>query len=406
METPAGDKAAGITRRNVLGYSAAALPVVASAMPFRGATRAAPRGGVRPDFAVSPARLSLPPPTGPHPVATRSTYLVDASRTDPWTPSRPRELMIQFWYPARSAGGPRAAYMPPGAARHYAVTLSGLLFETVAADSVLALRTRALAPEDPAVLPRGLPVIISPGEGLDRSSATGIVTDLASYGFTVVGIDHTHDSAEVEFPGGRVETGMLQPSDPASVALALDVRVADMRFVTDLLAQLNPGRIGMFGHSLGGAAAAQAMLGDPRISAGANLDGTILGSVASAGLDQPFLLFGSALHESHHASDPSWHQFWQNLRGWRREIVLNDGGHLSFTDIELFGGPGGPLDASASFPSPKAYLGTFGSVNPARAMLINRLYLRAFFDHFLRDSDSSLLDGPSPAFPEILFERP
>ena len=46
----------------------------------------------------------------------------------------------------------------------------------------------------------------------------------------------------------------------------------------------------MFGHSLGGATAAAAMLEDQRIKAGVNLDGTLFGPVVNAGLDRPFML--------------------------------------------------------------------------------------------------------------------
>ncbi len=422
MKPPPAGRTAGITRRRLFRYSAAtAASVISSSLPPRGVARAERGAGTTQGSQAQPARLSLPPPSGSHPVATTSLHLVDVTRTDPWVPGV-RELMIQLWYPTLKTEGGAAAYMPEGAARHFAVSLSQLLFETVTADTVLALRTRARAGADIARPRGGLPVVLfSPGEGLDRSSATAIVTDLASHGFAVVGIDHTHDSAEVEFPDGRVEVGMVHGGDPAAITEALRVRAADTRFVVDQLAGINTdgplrgafdlSRIGMLGHSLGGATAAQAMLEDPRISAGVNMDGTILGSVAGAGLDQPFLLVGSLVHDPGQAvlpgkSDASWHQFWVNLRGWRQEIVLSDGGHLSFTDIGLFGGPGGPLDASAYFPSPTLFLGTFGSIDPPRAALIDRVYLRAFFGRFLRGQDGRLLDGPSPAFPEILFEQP
>jgi hypothetical protein len=52
------------------------------------------------------------------------------------------------------------------------------------------------------------------------------------------------------------------------------------------------------------------------------------------------------------------------------------------------------------------YLGTFGSIAPARAVLIGRRYLRSFFDRFLRDRDDGLLDGPSADFPEVIFGHP
>ena len=48
-------------------------------------------------------------------------------------------------------------------------------------------------------------------------------------------------------------------------------------------------RIGMFGHSFGGASTSSAMYADKRIRAGLGLDGAVLGPVAEARLDRPYL---------------------------------------------------------------------------------------------------------------------
>ena len=62
--------------------------------------------------------------------------------------------------------------------------------------------------------------------------------------------------------------------------------VADLRFVLDRLGGAGP--VGVFGHSLGGATAAQLMHDDRRVRAGIDLDGTLYGPVTTAGLDRPF----------------------------------------------------------------------------------------------------------------------
>jgi predicted dienelactone hydrolase len=122
------------------------------------------------------------------------------------------------------------------------------------------------------------------------------VEELASQGYIVVTIDHTHDAGDVEFPGGRVETLFLPGEITDSVtAQALAVREADSRFVLDQLAAINAGRnpdvdklplprglrgaldlsrTGMFGHSLGGATAAATMHDDPRVKAGIDMYGS------------------------------------------------------------------------------------------------------------------------------------
>jgi len=171
------------------------------------------------------------------------------------------------------------------------------------------------------------------------------VEELASHGYVVVTIDHTHDAGEVEFPDGRVETLAVPDVSEETIARAIAVRVADSRFVLDRLATVNAtdqihglrgafdlSRTGMFGHSLGGATTAATMYHDPRVKAGANLDGTFFGATATAGTDRPFLLFGS--DNGTGPGDPSWDEFWASQRGWKRELKLTGSTHNSFTAYE------------------------------------------------------------------------
>src|SRR5207248_3712023 len=120
----------------------------------------------------------------------------------------------------------------------------------------------------------------------DRTIVPALVEDLASHWYVVVAMDHTHDSDEVEFPGGRLEVGTLPPDTLEINTEAVAVREADTRFVLDELAVLEHGgnpdhehvrlprglagsldlsRTGMFGWSIGGATAAATMRDDPRI---------------------------------------------------------------------------------------------------------------------------------------------
>ena len=44
-----------------------------------------------------------------------------------------------------------------------------------------------------------------------------------------------------------------------------------------------------------------------------------------------------------------------------------------------------------------------GTIDPARAIAAERAYIGAFFDLHLRHRASSLLDRPSPLYPDIHF---
>src|SRR5437660_8100165 len=99
---------------------------------------------------------------------------------------------------------------------------------------------------------------------------------------------------------------------------------ADIAFVLDRLQQLNASdasgkfteqfdmtRVGVFGHSFGGAAAAQFCHEDPRCKAGIDVDGAPHGSVIQAGIDRPFMFLLSD-HSNEH--DPEGNQIMANIR--------------------------------------------------------------------------------------------
>jgi Platelet-activating factor acetylhydrolase, isoform II len=148
--------------------------------------------------AARTASLQAPPLTGRFPVGTMSLRLADRSRRDPSSPSGARELMVQFWYPAQPARGHAVApYVPAQVAR------LAERYYRIPDHLIERLRTRAytgvpVAPGHHAVL------LYSPGLGDMRSDDTALEEDLASDGFVVVAIDHTHEAQWVQFPDGRI----------------------------------------------------------------------------------------------------------------------------------------------------------------------------------------------------------
>jgi predicted dienelactone hydrolase len=379
-------------------------------------------GGPMPAFArvveaPAPAvlRPTLPPPTGDDHIGVVPLHLVDRSRPDPWVSSQPvRELMVSVWYPARRTHGqPVYPWLPPGAWERFGQD-NGVPPGSV---QVPLTHGRVDAPVNRHRGGRPL-VLYSPGLGGNRDSSTVLVEQLVSRGYVVATIDHTHDASQVEFPDGRVEVSAVPPITPEVFEKAVAVRVADTRFVLDRLAALNAGRnpdaeqrplpaglrgaldlsrVGMFGHSLGGATAAQAMYEDRRIKAGVNLDGTMAGAVVDAGLDRPFMLVAAQNHGRD--TDPSWARFWVNLRGWRLNLRLTGAGHNSFSDVQVLI----PQLAGVLHLPPEVVQQLIGTVDPHRSVLIQRAYLTAFFDLHLLHRDGRLLTCPSPRFPEMQF---
>ncbi|MEU6390867.1 hydrolase [Streptomyces sp. NPDC046939] len=365
--------------------------------------------------AASPKQLTIPAPSGQHSVGMVGLHLVDKSRTDPYVPgSKTRELMVTLWYPAASTSGHyKAPWQSSLAAAHFLGT-RGLSTRQV---TVPTTAGHVLAPVKTSL--GKLPVLLySTGLHSDRAMGTTLAQDLASRGYLVVTVDHTHDANEVQFPGQRLELNRM-PSGARS-ADTLKVRAADIKFVINALSTISSGgnpdagraklpsglsksvdtsRIGMFGWSLGGAAVTNAMQLDKRIDAGANLDGQYFGTAPSKDLDRPYMLFSSANHNRN--NDSSWRTMWSHLKGYRVDIKLAGSAHLSFSDNEYLVPQWAPLLGLSKAQIQKQY----GTIAPNRAAKVQRDYLAAFFDQQLRKKHSTLLDKPNAAYPEISFVR-
>ena len=359
------------------------------------------------DVPLAPGRTPyLPEPTGPCPVGTTSLYLKDVSRPDPWAAGvNARELMVSMWYPAAPSQGRRARYMTP-AESELQLTSRGIT--GVAQDVLSTVRTNAVVDATPAGRQHALPlVVLSPGFTNARSALTALAEDLASHGYVVAGIDHTYESFATAFPDGRVTTCLAREARRRGEGFwekAVAGRAADVSFVLDDLTGahpawpgaglIDPSRMAMAGHSLGGAAAIGAMLADSRIRAGIDMDGSTHVPIPDQGLSRPFLFLGKQANYTPGSGGAvtSWERDWKLLTGWKRWLVVAGAVHASFTDLGLLADQTG-IDTGAAVPG-------------ARSLDITRAYVRAFFDQHLLSRPPALLDQPSARYPEVRFCSP
>jgi Platelet-activating factor acetylhydrolase, isoform II len=221
------------------------------------------------------------------------------------------------------------------------------------------------------------------------------------------------------------------------------VIVGDIGFTLDRLAQLNAdadssfrGRLaadhaGVLGHSLGGAASLEASKDDARLQAVIDIDGTQLGDVVT-GPAKPVLMMNSEMSNMM-LGNPNAAMLSSAKPGYR--MVLAGSTHAFCMDIGLL--PLLPPDArrAQNLPSmpnggkpPEGKLesmpaGTVlrrpgvpdngvkmkapivGSIDPARALAITAVYVEAFFGQYLKGQSTSLLQGASPDYPEVSFEK-
>jgi dienelactone hydrolase len=345
----------------------------------------------------------LPEPTRPCPAGTTSLHLTDTSRPDPWAAGvNARELMVSLWYPATPSDGRRACYMTP-AESELQLTSRGI---TGVPPGVLSMtRTNAVSDAAPAGLEGALPlVVLSPGFTNSRSVLTGLAEDLASHGYVVAGIDHTYESFATTFPDGRVTTCLARrarrPGERFWEKLVAG-RAADVCFVLDELTSahpawpgarlIDPSRIAMAGHSVGGATAIAALLGNSRIRAGVDMDGSTVADIPDEGLSRPFLFLGKQSNYTPGSGGAvtTWERDWRLLAVWKRWLLVAGAVYTSFTDLALL------ADQTA--------IGIDAGISGARSLDITRAYIRAFFDQHLRGTPQALLDRPSPRYPEVRF---
>jgi hypothetical protein len=316
----------------------AVLPAVVLA-PGATAARTAPTGPAR------AVQLKLPQPTGHFTVGARDESVSDPSRIDPTT-LRPRRLPVR----------------------------------------VFDIDTHAVLDAPARNHVRGV-VLVQPGGGSISAFQTGLIVDLASHGYAVVSMDIPQESFIVVEPDG---TPIYQDESFPFDQWRLDAGVV-LDDLGRLVPQARPGtRVGMFGHSRGGAATIDTMFHDPRVHAGVSLDtgGILFGNEVSApsgaveaGLDQPLGLMCS-LEAT--CSSPNLVDFTSRLRGAHPQKQL-DILHNGYTDFVVFNAQAISVDPvvgatlDAWWPT-----GTVDSVGAGRrAMAAQRHFIVNFMDRHL-----------------------
>jgi dienelactone hydrolase len=314
--------------------------------------------------------VTSPLPTGGNLVGTREVRLVDSSRADPFrSDGSKRELLVRFWYPASLASGCIAAPYTSPQVWSYLSTLVGVALPQVTTHSCLNAPVTAGA--HPVVT-------LTHGFTGTFTDYTFLAEDLASRGYVVASVDHTHEATAVEFPDGRLETSVFGShltkytrSDAGSLGFAVAVRLDDLQFVLNELARLNAAsggdfagtldlsRVGLVGHSLGGLTTLRALVREPRFKAGVLLDGLTEPHYATP-IPQPVL----SLVAGHGSWDEDDCRLWEALHGPRLAVDLPGAEHVAVSDaVWLMKG-----------------LVKTGDPNPDRAIAAIRDYVASFLD--------------------------
>ena len=359
----------------------------------------------------------LPVGHGPFNTTLETMELVDKSRIDPYNTTHVRRLMISRFDPfppSRCGSTKLVPYFLPIVASTEDLILQPYDFPTGLLEKLqLQVCSGRRLIEDDGDKRKFPLVLFSPGFNTTRLWYSVLAQEIASYGYTVVTVDHPYETDVVQFPDGTVAYGgsvtVPTDEDPSTVSIekALEVRAADISFVLDTL---GGGKALVFGHSFGGAASATSMLHDGRLLGGVNLDGEMFGPVLTAGFHHPgpgqsFLLWGSDGHNSSIDSSKNWHTFWETISkegqdevAWKREVSLKGGSHGSWWDlnvgVDVLGIRDSLSDVGQILVSP---------VKGDRVYQITGAYLSAFFEQVLTGKRQEILEKESAKYPEVKF---
>lgn len=243
--------------------------------------------------------------------------------------------------------------------------------------------------------------------------------DLASNGYVVASIGHPYQAMMVKDTDGNVT--FIDPEFLSDVTDAspdtperrqrlftatqewIGIRSADMNFVLDTIlshkaagtsgacSRVDETKIGLFGHSLGGAAAVNVGRQRTDIDAVIDLEGTMLGeytgcengvySFEETPYPIPLLDVSSraVYDEAKALAQPGYVNFYVGEHASDfREVIFNDAAHLNFTDLPL---------VSPFF----AKLLGVGSVDAGKCIEQMNEMVRSYFNYYLKDAAELVL---------------
>ncbi|MBX3084040.1 MAG: hypothetical protein KF716_20565 [Anaerolineae bacterium] len=368
--------------------------------------------------------VTLPALTGHYAVGRTIFTWVDSARQEIYAEDKAakRILTVWAWYPADVVSDAQPA--------PYLTEAMSEAIKTIWAVNAAKITSHAVANAPISAAQPKYPVLVfSHGNQSNSAFSTALLEEIASHGYIVFGIDHTYNAFLTTLPDGQVIQALQAATPETDETLAL--RVADVRFVLDQIAALNTSEsalaghldlahLGLIGHSFGGATMAEACRQDQRCKAVAVIDVPLRGEVAVVGLSQPIMLMDSEVIpcdqfvrevQALSANPPfGLHDLCEAIKRDRQKaataaltassaayhLSLVGTRHNSFTDLPFL---------VQQQPALKPNLGGVVTIDAERGWRVSSDYLLAFFGKHLRGETTSLLDGASAAYSEVIFDH-
>ncbi len=357
---------------------------------------------------------NFPEPTGANKVATTSIHLIDTNRKEVYgrNKGQPREFMVQFWYPTSNDANikyARASFLPH--AEKASKTISERLgLPSFFLDHATLLTSYSYENAPISTQIGKMPLLIfSHGYESVRGQSVTLMEELASHGYIVASMEHTYGASVTIFPDGRIEfidrdtlSGEGEEYDRSARRLGLQWQ-KDIEFLVEkinqndvssqvtkgVLAKIDLGRVGLFGHSTGGGVATRTCK-YVDCNAVVGLDawfGPVPLAYVSAGSDKPSLFLMSENWSSEKNTawidtfiDASPASGWYSIEGTK---------HFDFSDISFLS----PLTNTIELT---------GDIDGHLAQTIQRSFVLNFFNHHVKGESVIQTNDLALDFPEVI----
>jgi len=351
----------------------------------------------------------LPKPTGSYGVGVKTMHLIDTSRSENFTtdPTDKREMMIQLWYPIeKTTLGTQVEYMDYPTFQ-WLKNRSPIPLITIPNNAYLFVRPHGRNQTD--IAEGKFPVVIfSPGYNGVYQIYTSFIEDLVSHGLVVASINHPYVSGITVFPDGRTIGLAEVPTNPVEKSeffnMSLRTIIQDAKFVLDNLTELNTtdpdfsghfdlSKVGMYGHSFGGANTAVCCFEDSRFRAGLTLDGVFYQQFIPGNINVPFLFMFA---EARLSNDSTVLYMWNHTTNDTFKMNISGSTHNAFTDVGVL------LSHLVPLIPPRILL--FGSIAPKRMVNITKTYVTTFFKVYLKGESIENLLNLTTKFAEVQLD--
>jgi pimeloyl-ACP methyl ester carboxylesterase len=351
-----------------------------------------------------------PKPTGPWGVGKRTLEWTDNSRTDITDSSHPRIVPVCVWYPVDKTEATPQYSLSPEWREEQRLFLEKKLGAGGAA-FIQNLKVWAQKDVPPTAAKEKFPVLIfGPGYTWLPTDYATIIEDVVSHGYIVVGYVPTGFAGAAQLLNGKIIRGTVPIQQQ-------DITFEDAYFVRKNLYRLADGwlkdnidltRIGIFGHSQGGAAATVVAARDTSIKAFVNLDGDLMDNALKVKVTQPGLILSNDERVGMASATGKMDREGRERSEYRRHadivrasdnakvalrIRINDIRHLNFTDLALI--PDGKM-------TPEEMKNKIGKVNGASTLLDIAAVTREFFDAWLKNKTFYTLVDLENKYPQMV----